>query len=241
MALKAVFFDLDGTLLPMDQELFLKAYFQGLCKKLAPYGYEPEALIKAIWVGTEAMIQNDGRRSNEAVFWQKFCAIFGEEAVDDEPIFAEFYQKEFQEIQAVCGYHPKAKETVKLCHALGLPVILATNPIFPAIATESRITWAGLEKEDFKLITTYENIGFSKPNPAYYAELLERFDLKGEECLMVGNDAGDDLPAGQLGMEVFLLTDCLINKNNILLDDIPNGGFDELQNRIKELAGKKSD
>ena len=46
MSIKAVLFDLDGTLLPMDQDEFVKAYSMGLAKKLAPHGYEPEKLVK---------------------------------------------------------------------------------------------------------------------------------------------------------------------------------------------------
>ena len=35
--IKYVLFDLDGTLLPMDQDVFVRAYFGALAKKLAPY------------------------------------------------------------------------------------------------------------------------------------------------------------------------------------------------------------
>ena len=45
MGIKAVLFDLDGTLLPMEQSAFTKAYFGGLAKRLAPIGYEPQRLI----------------------------------------------------------------------------------------------------------------------------------------------------------------------------------------------------
>ena len=38
MRIKAVLFDLDGTLLPMDQDHFVKTYFQLLAQKLAPFG-----------------------------------------------------------------------------------------------------------------------------------------------------------------------------------------------------------
>lgn len=58
--LKAILFDLDGTLLPMDQDAFVNGYFKLLAKKMVPYGYEPEKLIKAIWQGTAAMIKNNG-------------------------------------------------------------------------------------------------------------------------------------------------------------------------------------
>ena len=58
--IKAVLFDLDGTLLPMDQDVFTKGYFKFLIKKAAPYGYEPEKLISSIWQGTAAMVKNTG-------------------------------------------------------------------------------------------------------------------------------------------------------------------------------------
>lgn len=45
--MQMILFDLDGTLLPMDQEVFTKAYFQRLAAKLAPYGYEAGKLIDA--------------------------------------------------------------------------------------------------------------------------------------------------------------------------------------------------
>ena len=116
----------------------------------------------------------------------------------------------------------------------GLRVILATNPIFPAVATQSRIRWAGLSPEDFELYTTYENSRFCKPNPDYYREILQRLDLRGEECLMVGNDVREDMAAETLGMETFLLTDCLINTENVPLDRWPHGGFQDLQAHLKE-------
>ena len=142
---KAVLFDLDGTLLPLDQDEFVKGYFRLLAKKLAPYGYEPDKLVKAIWHGTAAMIQNDGSCTNEVVFWKDFTNIFGEQARSHEPVFAEYYEKDFQQVKNICGYTPKAAEIVRALKAAGVRVALATNPVFPAIATESRIRWAGLE------------------------------------------------------------------------------------------------
>lgn len=67
--IKVILFDLDGTLLPMDQEIFVKTYFGLIAQKLAPYGYQPKELIEAVWAGTKAMVKNDGRKTNEEVFW----------------------------------------------------------------------------------------------------------------------------------------------------------------------------
>ena len=133
MRIKAVFFDLDGTLLPMDQAVFTKAYFGGMAKKLAPYGYESEKLIKSIWLGSEAMVKNDGKATNEEAFWKKFSEIYGNGVRDDESIFESFYNEDFDRVKEVCGFNPKAAEAVAQVKDMGLRTILATNPLFPKI------------------------------------------------------------------------------------------------------------
>lgn len=235
MQIKAVLFDLDGTLLPMEQEVFIKAYFGGLARKMAPHGYDPELLIKAIWAGTKAMIQNNGSRTNEQAFWDCFCSILGERARSAEPILQEFYETDFQNIRQVCGYAPESAALIGWLKEQGCRVILATNPIFPAIATESRIRWAGMQPEDFELYTTYENSSYCKPNPDYYRTILAQCGLKPEECVMVGNDVGDDMPTRELGMQVFLLTDCLINSHDAPISLYPHGSFSQLQAFLESL------
>lgn len=235
MAIKTVLFDLDGTLLPMDQDVFVEKYFGLLALKLAPYGYESKALIKAIWTGTGAMVKNNGDASNETVFWKTFSAIYGKDATVDLPVFEEYYKNEFQQVQGVCGYTPDAAKVVELVKSKGMQVVLATNPIFPAIATQSRMRWAGLNAEDFVLYTTYENARHSKPNPEYYRDILQQIGARPEECLMVGNDVTEDMVAQTLGMQVFLLTDCLINKENKDISVYPHGDFAALFSFISEL------
>lgn len=228
MSLKAVLFDLDGTLLPMDQDVFIKTYFKGIAAKLAPHGYEPKALIDTIWAGTVQMIKNDGQTTNEKAFWNCFASGYGEKSLEDLPLFEKFYQESFDEVQAVCGYQPAAAEMIAKLKKAGLRVVLATNPIFPSIATRKRIRWAGLQPEDFELFTTYENSRYCKPNLRYYEEILEQLHVSPEECLMVGNDVGDDMVAQKLGMQVYLLTDCLINKANEDISHYNHGNFCEL-------------
>ena len=59
--------------------------------------------------------------------------------------------------------------------------------------------------------------------------------MKPEECLMVGNDVSEDMITEQLGMNVFLLTDCLINKENKNISHYPHGSFTQLHTYLKEL------
>lgn len=232
-----VLFDLDGTLLSMDTEGFTKYYFGLLTKKLEPYGFEPKELVSSVWTGIEAMVRNDGSVTNEVAFWDKFTSVMGSKAREYEYLFEEFYKVEFNNAQVVTG---KDDKLVKLVHYLkgrGIRVILATNPVFPYIATENRIKWAGLEPEDFELITTYENTSFCKPNILYYEDIVKRAGLIAEECIMIGNDVSEDMPAKELGMKVFLLTRDLLNKHNKDISVYPNGGTDDLVKMLEKEMG----
>ena len=229
-----ILFDLDATLLPMDQDEFVKEYFKHLARKLAVHGYEAGALVDAVWKGTAAMIRNDGSCSNEDAFWSEFANILGEDALADKPLFDEFYMNEFEDARGVCGFNPAAAGTVRALKAAGFRVALATNPIFPAAATEKRIRWAGLEPEDFELRTTYENSAFCKPNPAYYTDIARSLSVKPSDCLMVGNDATEDMAAQEAGMSVFLITDCLINRENKDISVYPNGSFEQLMEYVQK-------
>ena len=232
--MKTVLFDLDGTLLPMEQDAFIKAYFGGLATKMAPYGYDPQKLIQAIWTGTEAMIRNDGQCTNEEAFWNGSAKVLGEDFRKDEPIFDDFYHNEFRFVSTSCGFAPQAAQIIEMLKKKGCCLILATNPIFPAVATHGRIQWAGLRVEDFHLITTYENSHYCKPNLAYYREILEKIGEDPQNCLMIGNDVTEDMIARELGMEVFLLTDCMINKSGRDICAYPHGDFAALRAFLEE-------
>ncbi len=230
-----VLFDLDGTLLPMDQDRFAKGYFGRLAAKMAQHGYEPRSFVDAIWAGTAAMVKNDGRQTNETVFFRTFSALTKRDAEADKPYFEEFYREQFDEVRGDCGFAPEAKEIIALVKSLGLGVALATNPLFPYMATESRIRWCGLEPSDFELYTSYENSSYCKPSLDYYRSVTERLGVRPEECLMVGNDVGEDMIAERLGMKVFLLTDCLINREGEDISKYPHGSFAELAQFLRDL------
>ncbi|MBO5394445.1 MAG: HAD family hydrolase [Clostridia bacterium] len=234
--IKAVLFDLDGTLLPMDQEVFTKTYFGLLAKHLAPYGYASNDVVQAVLAGTKAMVKNDGIMTNEDAFWKLYGENFGEEKKNDIVIFEKFYNEDFDKVQVSSGFNAKANSAVVKAKELGFRVVLATNPIFPRIATEKRMKWAGLNQADFELFTTYENSSYCKPNLKYYQAILDRLGLKGEECLMVGNDVGEDMIAADLGMKVFLVTDCLINKEGKNISVYPHGNLDDLMRYLECLA-----
>lgn len=91
MSIKAVLFDLDGTLLPMDQEIFTKAYFKTICTNLAQYGYDPAKLIDSIWIGTAAMIKNNGINTNEKVFFEAYAKSYKDTDVVKSKRFIQYF------------------------------------------------------------------------------------------------------------------------------------------------------
>ncbi len=220
----AILFDLDGTVLPMDIDYFVKSYFKVLAGKLAKHGYDPEAGIKALQIGTKAMVMNDGSKTNEKAFWDKFFEMIPEKP-DTKSLFEDFYKNEFETVSELFPPNPLVPDVIQISRRYADRIILATNPLFPYFATESRIRWAGLEVNDFEMYTSYEDYHYCKPNVNYYAELFERAGLDAKNCLMVGNDAKEDTVVSELGTDIYLITDYLLNRENRDISVIPHGDF----------------
>jgi len=209
MGYKAILFDMDGTLLPMDMEAFMKVYFKELGAVVAPLGISMEAFVPAIWAGTKAMVKNDGAKKNIDVFWDVFCTLTHADRAAVEPLCDAFYTTDFHKARTATGENPLAVEAVRLAREKAEKVVLATNPLFPMAGQITRMGWVGLSPADFDLVTSYESDRFCKPNPAYYQDICERIGVKPEDCLMIGNDDREDMHcAASLGMDTYLTTDC---------------------------------
>lgn len=229
-----VLFDLDGTLLSMDQDEFVQRYFDRLCEVMGRQGWDPDQLRKIVWAGTKAMLQNEGKQTNEACFWALFEERSGRKREQVEASFLHFYENEFQEIGKQIQPVEEAVQAVRLLRKKGCRVLLATNPLFPRIATVSRIRWAGLAPKDFDWITTYENSRFCKPSPAYYEEVLAAAGRRAEDCLMIGNDTDDDMSAGRLGIQTYLVTDHLVDLKGYGVEPFPHGSMKECMDWISD-------
>lgn len=220
--MNTVLFDLDGTLLPMDMDEFTETYMRALASRFESLGYDKDKVINGVWAGVKAMIANEGYITNEECFWKTFEKFMAEDGkklerrarAKLEKELVKFYQGDFQVARFNTQPDSIVKECVDMIKEKGYQVVAATNPIFPQVATTERLRWAGFEPEDFTLVTTYENACFCKPNLNYYRHLLKTIDKDPEDCLMVGNDVHEDMCASKLGMDVFLLDQCIINKYN---------------------------
>lgn len=237
MSIKHILFDLDGTLLPMVQDEFVKFYMPLLAKSYMNAGVslDPKKFIGAVWAGYEAMVKNDGSCTNREAFWSYIEPELPISTEESEKIALNFYADEFN--QAICTTKPNpvSNQIVKRAKERGFETYLATNPVFPRCATMNRIRWAGLDAEDFKVITTYETCTYCKPNPEYFRGILEEFSLEPSECLMVGNDVAEDLSIRSLGVKTYLVTDTMENKKNLTIDTEYMGTLDELLKFIETI------
>ena len=208
--IKAVLFDLDGTLLPLDEDEFIKVYFGLLCKRFCPLGFDKDTLIKAIWAGTEKMIKNDGKKTNDVVFWDNFKEFFGEEKAKLKYSFDAFYDEEYLQTISCVKPNPYARQIMDFLHQNDIKIVLASRPVFPKNGMINRAKFVGLKQEDFCYVTSYDVCSFTKPNPNYYAEILQKLNLKPEEVIMFGNNEEEDGVATELGIKTYLINGYII-------------------------------
>lgn len=207
---KAVFFDLDGTLLPLDLEMFIGLYFEAIEANGMMRSIDPTSGHKIFEKAIHAMMANDGRATNAEVFLgtiERLSSLGRQRFLEMADIF---YNGDYKRIHVSAQSDPRVPEMIAVLKEKGYRLILSTNPLFPGIATNQRVEWAGLSPSDFEYISVYDNSSYCKPHPGYYIEILRKAGLSADECYIVGNDVKEDMSAVALGFEGFLLTDHLI-------------------------------
>lgn len=232
-----ILFDLDGTLLPMDTPQFFALYAKALGENLAQFGLPPKQTIDAVWRGTAAMVENDGKLTNGEVFWRHFAADMGQQVLQMQPQMERFYEEGYEAVRAACGENPGAAPLVQMLKQRGFTVVLATNPLYPLVAVRTRLTWIGLSPQDFDFVTWYGNSHYSKPNPAYFTEILQSIGKNPAQCLHIGNDAHEDGCALDAGIPVYLMEDCLLNAEARPAHSfVARGSFDDCRQYLQQLC-----
>lgn len=203
--MRAVLFDLDGTLLDIDINAFLGTYFEALGPVVVDViGGDIDAGLAAVMTATQAMFVRHPNQTNAERFAEAFAETTGVElGPEDWARFDTFYADVFPQLKGDIGPHDGARAAVEAARASGCQVAVATNPIFPLAAIRERIAWAGLSDIDFDLVTSYETSHATKPHRAYYLEVAEKLGVPPTDCLMIGDDVGLDMPASDVGMRTF--------------------------------------
>ncbi len=230
---KAIFFDLDGTLLPLDMDAFMHNYLSSIGRFVASHGLDVDAFSTGLDSGIRAMASDDSAKSNARVFWDTFFDVVPEDPEVWGPLFKQFYDVDFGAIGEGVAANPLAAESLSLLQEKGYPLVLATMPMFPQRAVDWRCEWAGIDPQVFSRITNFENSTSIKPKLAYYAENLKAANLAPHEVLMVGNNTREDLACMELGIDAYLITDHVINHNEYDLAKVKHGSYGDFLDWIE--------
>ncbi len=203
--IKAVLLDLDDTLLGNPTEQFIKAYLGSLSQTLGQ-SFPPE-VMQGLLIATRAVAhKHDPQRTNEETFYEAIAPYLPSGRDGFAPHVAEFYRTVFPGLRSYTTERTFVRGMVEWLIGEGYQVVVATNPFFPRVAIEQRLAWAGLPVDEitFALVTTLENMHFSKPHPEYYEEILARVGVQSDEAIMIGDDWENDIaPAWQAGLNTF--------------------------------------
>lgn len=240
-AYRAVFFDLDGTLLPMEIDEFLNDYYHGLAAFMVRRGIAAEPFLAALNAGIRAMMGESQGRTNEQVFWDAFLAcasdVFSSSQDGEtlavspaqmsldawEGLLTKFYDEDFGRLGDASQADPSVAQAIATLRRKGYPLVLATMPLFPPSAVAHRLRWAGLDPADFERLTTYDNSTSVKPRIAYCAENLAAAGLRGQDVLMVGNNTLEDMSFANMGCDIYIVTNDLLDPVNFPLEKIKHG------------------
>ena len=233
---KLIMSDLDNTLLPIyTQERFVEVWFRDISKKFAQKGMEPAKALEGVSRGIRAMIYNDGAKKNIEVFYDMVREVSGYTEREIAPVMYDYYTTTFENVYDLTLPNPHAVRIAELMKKKAQYTVIATMPVFTMEAVEMRMRWVGLKPDIFDFITTAVTSSYSKPNPLYFREILDRFGVKPDEALMIGNDVREDMqPCAELGIDVFLVMNHMIT-HDLPFDGYRRGSYEELVSFLDSL------
>ncbi|MEM6285020.1 MAG: HAD family hydrolase [Chloroflexota bacterium] len=209
--IKAVLFDLDGTLLGSNEREFVGA-FLALCEAYFIEKQQQPGMRDAIRRGLVAMREpRDYTQTNIDISTGIILdSGFGPpEAL--HKLYDQFYAAHYDQVRPLTWQIPGTEAVTQLIEQ-GYTIVIATNPVYPEQAIQQRLAWAGLPDDfsTYAFVTTANNMHSLKPDPAYYVEILARVGIEPNEAVMVGNSLTNDIrPAKTIGLNTYLVNENL--------------------------------
>jgi FMN phosphatase YigB (HAD superfamily) len=200
-------FDLDNTLIMFDEKEFIPLYGKNIFAYFTQEITSYEEFMKLFLASTHAMLEKEPKGLTNL---EKFAADFGPKINLPFDViierFLHFYNTQFDQLSQVISPAPYALPLLQLVSE-HFGVVAATNPLFPRIATEKRLTWGniGLDVIPWLEITVADAYSTAKPYLSYYEEVLQKIDKTPNECVMIGNDRINDMIAGKLGIKTYFI------------------------------------
>jgi len=196
--IKAVVFDLAGTLIEGDIYIDVETKDEGLSRLLREAGYD--VYYQEVWSARQLVMFIDYPRGRADTPHEYYAKVLERLEIPVDPKIVDALVKKAAELEKV-RFYPDVVPTVNALKARGIKTaILTTIPKwrFASLLEENSV------KIDF--ICTAREAKAVKPNPKIYTTVLETLRVKPSEALMVGDlPETDVVPPKRLGMKAALL------------------------------------
>lgn len=239
--IQGILFDLDGTLLNIRMDAYIRAYIDGLARcfeDLADRMVFAEVLISSAYA---LLASRSGEQTNEQFFLSLVASQLGIGKEQMLKRLQHFYQEGLASLSEMVRPFPQSRAIVQSCFDKNLKVALATNPVFPRPVVDARLRSAGLNDFPYHLISSYENSHYCKPNPEFFLNIVSRLELDPSQVVMVGNDTQYDLPAPRTGIATFLVDTCLIDHGKLAGNATWRGDHNDLLHFLRQLPECRND
>lgn len=216
LPLRAVFFDLDGTLRhdrPSSHEVFFDFAVQLGAPDLSPQRTQAQRWAHAYWANVNQLVEQDMAQYNRLTpeFWQnyarRFLLAYGCPEPQAETIAPQVHALMAEHHTPTNTLAPDAHATLTALRARGYTLGLITNRSRPC---QEELETLGIAHY-FNLILTAGEVNSYKPDPAIFEHALTRTDIAPEAALYIG----DNYYADVVGAERAGLTPILIDPDRV--------------------------
>jgi len=223
--IKAVVFDLYGTLLTGDIYTYVENKDEGLSRILREAGHD--VYYQEVWAARQLVMFVDYPRGRADTPQEYYARVLERLEIPADTKLAKKLARKAAELERVRLFEDVVP-TVKALKARGIKTaILTTIPSWRF----KHILEANQVKIDF--ICTAKEAEAVKPNPKIYQTVLKTLQVKPNEALMVGDDPKTDvIPPKRLGMKAVML--CRGEKKKVEEADHTIASLTELLNIINE-------
>jgi len=164
-----------------------------------------EVKRKAVAAAADAMIDAGLIASKEETIRRIFF-MYDREGIEDQRVFDKMLEEEYGSIDyrilaaGIVGYrrakegnmvlYPHVRTTITHLLKMGLKLAIVSDA--PRMSVWTRLVTLGLDSY-FDTVVTLDDTGKKKPDPAPFRVVLQKLNVRPEECIMVGDWAERDI------------------------------------------------
>lgn len=211
MAIRAVFFDLDGTLwslgsAPADWSEITALQAAEIAPHLGRLGLgrlDAPEFVRRFWANWGVAAAQPNPTLSELSGAEMICATLAAYGIersdgDGERLWEALHNVPFRYFNI--GAFPDAASTVASLSAAGYRLAIVTNRPTPISTLTRELRDQGLP-DVFEAIVTSGEVGYQKPHPRVFESAVERMGVQPGEAVVVGDSYENDIvPAARLRM-----------------------------------------